>query len=213
VAAHLPTRTQQSLKRRYFASLIRGGRFITDEPEFALSSELIGPGDWVIDVGANIGHYTLEFARLVGGSGRVIAFEPVPETFELLAANVAYAETHNVTLLNAAASDATAIVGMDIPKFETGLDNYYMASVSEDAGGLSILTLPIDALDLPQPIRLVKIDAEGHDFAVLRGMERILRKDRPVIFIEAGGDPIAEFLAPIGYTARRLPGSHNTIFE
>src|SRR5688572_25618258 len=120
IAARLPDRWQQELKRRYFRSEIRRGRFRTNEREYGLLSALVSPEDWVLDVGANIGHYTVRFSELVGKLGRVISFEPVPETFELLAANIALI-TPNVTLINAAASDSTRVIGMEIPRFDSGL--------------------------------------------------------------------------------------------
>ncbi len=89
IAAKLPMRLQQRMKRIHFAYQIKRDRFSADEPEFDLSQDLISGGDWVVDIGANIGHYTLLFSKLVGPTGRVIAFEPMPETFELLCANVA----------------------------------------------------------------------------------------------------------------------------
>ena len=84
IAARLPLRIQQELKRLFFAYQIRANRFFTAEKEFAIVDRLVSPGDWVLDIGANIGQYTKRFSDLVGHSGRVIAFEPVPDTFELL---------------------------------------------------------------------------------------------------------------------------------
>lgn len=87
LAAKLPLPIQQELKRFYFAWQIRRGRFYTDEKEFSLLNAFIAHGDWVLDIGANIGHYTRRLSDLVGPAGRVIAFEPIPQTFEVLAAN------------------------------------------------------------------------------------------------------------------------------
>ena len=111
IAARLPLRIQQELKRIFFAYQIRRNRFFTDEKEFAIVDRLISPGDWVLDIGANIGQYTKRFSELVGDSGRVIAFEPVPDTFELLTANAQRFRQKNVTLFNAAASDQCVALG------------------------------------------------------------------------------------------------------
>ena len=70
----------------------------------ALFAEIVTPGMTVVDVGAHIGYYTTQFARLVGPEGRVIAFEPHPGNFELLAHNLA--RCRNVTLLNQAVPPA-----------------------------------------------------------------------------------------------------------
>jgi FkbM family methyltransferase len=149
----------------------------------------------------------------VGPSGRVIAFEPVPETFALLAANVARLPHRNVTLLNAAASDAARVQGMNIPRFDTGLDNFYMAQLTDDAGALSVLCVTIDGLDLHQPVRLVKVDAEGHEVAVLKGMRRVLERDRPLLIVEDSSPEIATFLDGLGYESERHVGSSNRVFH
>ena len=66
VAAHLPARWQTELKRVHFGRQITQGNFFTSEPEYKLLPELISPGDWVIDIGANVGHYTKRLSELVG---------------------------------------------------------------------------------------------------------------------------------------------------
>lgn len=195
-----------------FASQIRRGRFLTDEKEFSLLDEWVSEGDWVIDVGANIGHYTLKLSSIVGATGRVLAFEPVTATFELLASNVARAGIGNVTLLNAASSDKTEVVEMEIPSFDSGLDNYYMANIS-DSGDVSCLTLAVDSLNLKQRVGFVKIDAEGHELPVLAGMRELLLRDKPVLVVEFSDDKIQEYLEPIGYETVVLSGSSNLIFK
>ena len=213
IAAQLPNRWQQELKRRYFSYQLKNHRFHTDEKEYELLENLVQPSDWVLDIGANIGHYTAKFSRLVGPEGRVIAFEPVADTFELLAANVALLEDRNVTLVNAAASATAKLVGMDIPKFSTGLSNYYMAQVSEDAADTRVLCLPVDSLQLPHAIRLAKIDAEGHELEVLRGMRGVLERDHPTLIVEDNSAEATEFLQQLGYIFEQLKDSSNRIFR
>ena len=96
---------------------------MTDEKEYALLDSFLQPGDWVLDLGANVGHYTMRMSELVGHSGRVIAVEPMPDTFALLAANTRVFEHANVSLLNVAASDRIATVGIELPSFAEGLPN------------------------------------------------------------------------------------------
>jgi predicted methyltransferase len=111
LASRLPSLWQQELKRLYYRCQIHRQTFETTEPEFLILDQLISAGDWVIDIGANVGHYTKRFSDLVGPQGRVIAVEPVPDTFALLAANVLLFQYRNVTLLNLAASDQTTVDG------------------------------------------------------------------------------------------------------
>jgi FkbM family methyltransferase len=210
VAARFPVSVQHELRRHYYALQIRRGRFQTEEQEFRLLESMVSLGDWVIDVGANVGHYTAKLSRLVGAAGRVIAFEPVPRTFELLTANARQFPHANVTLMNVALSDKPATVCMDVPECEGGA---YLAHVTNEQTGLTILTLPLDAIPLPQRVRLVKIDAEGHELAVLKGMSNLLRRDRPVLIVEVSSEESKALLGDLGYTMEKLPGSPNCIFR
>ena len=212
IASRFPLTVQNSMKRMLFASQIRRGTFKTDEKEYSRLDEWVSEGDWVIDVGANIGHYTLKLSSIVGATGRVLAFEPVAATFELLASNVARAKAGNVTLLNAASSDRTDVVGMEIPTFDSGLDNYYMANIS-DKGDVFCITLAVDSLNLQNKVSFVKIDAEGHEMSVLAGMRGLLVRDKPVLVIELSSDDIREYLEAIGYETIVLPDSSNLIFR
>jgi FkbM family methyltransferase len=209
----LPARWQQELKRLHFARRIQANRFTADEPEADWVAGVVGPGDWVLDVGANVGHYTIRLAGLVGPAGRVIAFEPVPSTFELLAANVAIGTPGNVTLVNAAASSGVAVVRMDIPNLPGAeAKNYYMASIRPD-GGQRVLSLSVDSLRLPHPIRLVKIDAEGHERQVLEGMVELLERDGPVLIVEGDDLAVEDLLTGLGYSQHRLGTSWNRIYQ
>jgi FkbM family methyltransferase len=210
LAALLPNSWQHELRRRHFQSEIRRGRFYTDEKEYALLDTLLRAGDWALDVGANVGHYTKRMAELVGPSGRVIALEPVPDTFSLLAANARLFAHANVSLLNIAASDRLAVADMQIPRFASGLSNYYQASLGAGPGGVAVLTLPIDELSLPT-VRLVKIDVEGHELPALRGMRELIQRDHPVLIVETGSQETTNLLGSLDYTVERLPGSSNLL--
>jgi FkbM family methyltransferase len=210
VAARFPRQIQHELRRHYYAWQIRRGRFRTTEKEFDLLESFAGPGDWVADVGANVGHYTARLSRLVGPAGRVLAIEPVPRTFELLAANSRQFAHANVTLLNVALSDGPGLAGMDVP---SGAGGPYLAHLTPGPAALRVLCLPFDALPLPARLRLVKIDAEGHELAVLRGMARTLERDRPALIVEVSSAASADYLRERGYAMEKLPGSPNCVFR
>jgi len=213
LASKLPVRWQQEMKRLHFGRSIKKGSFITDEPEYSKLEEWVNPGDLVLDIGANVGHYTQKLSLLVGTEGRVIAFEPVPDTFELLTANVARFVNKNISLLNMAASDSTKFLGMDIPEFDTGLTNYYMAKLSNDQKQFSVLCMPIDTLDISDKVALAKIDVEGHEEAVLVGMKEILKRDHPVLIVEGEVKEVEDFLNGLGYTFEKIDGSPNRIYK
>lgn len=213
LASKLPLNIQQEMKRLRFAYQIKKNHFNTDEPEFLQLQQWISKGDWAIDIGANIGHYTLRLSELVGESGRVIAIEPVMETFEILAANVAICQTKNVTLLNIAASDAPAICGMAMPNFDTGLRNYYRAYLTDEAPTLEVYCMPIDLFGLPHRVSLIKIDTEGHDYYVLKGIKNLLNRDHPILIVEDDSPMVISYLKEFGYNYYKNSRSPNTVFE
>ncbi len=199
IASRLPLRFQQELSRARHGWQIRRRTFADlSDPFFAMLEQLVKPGDWAIDVGANVGHYTLRLPALVGPAGRVVAIEPIPDTFELLATNAHRAHARNITLLNAACSSGTSVARMDVPVRGSGLPNYYEARITEDAP-LAVLCLPIDALALPERVALLKVDAEGHDFEVLRGAQRLIERDRPAILTEGASAEMIRWLDAHGY--------------
>ena len=210
VAARLPAGAQHELRRLFFRSQIRRRSFNTDELEYAQLDRFLRRGDWALDIGANIGHYTMRMAELVGPTGRVIAVEPVPATFALLAENLRYSRHANVSLLNCAASDRTDTVSMEIPRWSDGMENYYQAHVVRGTAGLTILALSIDSLALP-PVRIVKIDAEGHELPVLQGMRRLVERDHPVLIVETNTGETTRLLESWAYRVERLPGSSNVL--
>jgi FkbM family methyltransferase len=212
--ARLPTGVQFELRRANFSRQIRHGSFVPNEPEIAEITRYVRAGDWVIDVGANVGHYTCHMGRCVGPTGRVLAFEPVPVSFALLAANVRASEVANVTLFNVALSSSAAILNMAIPSYgDSRLNNFYQAHISS-AGEYRVLCLPLDVIPMPGSVRLVKIDAEGHDLQVLVGMESLLQRDRPLLIVEASRTgPVAGWLRERGYSIRKAIGSPNIVAE
>lgn len=213
IASLLPMSWQQQLKRSYFHHKIRRGSFKADEFEETILPNMVSPGDWVLDIGANLGQYTSQLSMLVGPQGRVIALEPMPATFELLAANARLFAFENVTLLNIAASHITSTMAMEAPQWSNGAVNYYEAHLAAEGSGPWVLTLPIDALHLPHPIRLAKIDTEGHELAVLEGMVQLIKRDRPILIVEANDPAVVEFLALRGYQVQRHDESPNYVFQ
>lgn len=210
--AHLPQTLQQELKRWRMRRLIRKGQFIPQEPEMAIISRLLSRGSCAIDVGANVGHYTCHMSKCVGPEGRVLAFEPLLDAFAQLTANVQAAALNNVTLINAAASSALAQVKMEVPKFDTGMENWYRAHIAS-TGRYSVLCFPLDAIPTVVPVSLIKIDAEGHDLQVLEGAENLIRTSRPTLIVEAPHDgEIAGWLAARGYKITKAdPQSPNIV--
>ncbi len=213
IAALTPYHVQQELRRAKALADIRLGRFRAPEPEYQLMPTLVNEGDWILDIGANIGQYTWLFSKLAGSEGRVFALEPIPATVEILASVVRRAPYQNVTILNVAVSETAGIVAFDLPDVtEEGLPNYFQARIAP-RGAHRVYSCAIDQLDFPHRIALVKIDTEGHEEAVLRGMRRLIERDRPVLIVEGAGSLLG-YLEGYGYTMRpKALGSPNLIFS
>lgn len=212
LAARLPASSQQTLKRWHFRRQIAAGTFTTAEPEYARLKEWITPGDWVVDIGANVGHYTYKLSELVGPSGCVLAFEPVPETFALLTQTVERCPYPNVRPLNMAVSSDCGAGRMAVPVSESGLANYYRAELTAD-GPIPVLTISLDAFCVGHRISLVKIDAEGHEADVLAGMRALILQSKPVLIVETHEAAVIGTVVSMGYFAERLPGSPNVLFR
>ena len=170
--------------------------------ETALIAEILRPGDTFVDVGANIGYFTLLASRLVGPTGRAIAVEANPRTFELLEANVRLNGCANVDLRHVAAGEASGFATL----FEREAGNAGGDQVDFAAQGApgAIPVERLDALVGKQPVRLIKLDIEGAEAKALRGATGLLeRGDAPDLVFEF----TPKFLAGMGDDPRELIGS------
>jgi FkbM family methyltransferase len=189
----LPATFRTELRALWHALLLATDRFHCAEPEWARLTEWTRPGATAIDVGADVGYYTSRLSQLVGPTGHIVAIEPQHESFCALARNSRRFRYRNVTLLNVAASDTHSFRRMSLPRDEPGLARL------DEQGVQPCLALTIDSLAIPGPVCLVKIDVEGHELHVLRGMRELLHRDRPVVVFEARPG-VGTLLAGFGYT-------------
>lgn len=212
---------QRAAAKFYFFRQIEARRFRSSEVEWDHLADWLEPGDWCIDVGANIGRYTLEMSTLVGPTGHVIAFEPLTRSFELLTHFVEKGGYKNITLFNAAATERTGPVDItpDFSPLETAyiFDTNTRTALSKPRNSMSEtkLGLDIDALNLQKRIKLIKVDVEGFEQAVCRGMAQLLQRDHPILIVEDHEDDatLSGFLAQFGYTGRRLSeNGRNRVF-
>jgi FkbM family methyltransferase len=175
------------------------------EEHFAeLFGHLIGPGDRCIDVGANIGVHTIRLAKLVGSHGEVIAIEPDAELAQRTRQNVAINELSNATVLVAAATDH-AVKNLRLYRPSAGDTNKARASLLEHA------YLTGDAATVPGvtvdevgggPVRLIKIDVEGHESAVVAGAAMTIARDRPSVIFEYAPELLtSQSQSPFGWFA------------
>ena len=192
----LPEQAVLMLKKIYYRSYLE--HLSESEPDLIVVKHLVRAGDCVIDIGANVGTYTLALARMVSPTGCVWSFEPIPETFSILRSNVASFRLQNVKAFDVALSSSDGSVIMEIPDWAGGGENYYQSRIvgpSSTQAGLKRVVVTSKQLDeffmdlAGKRLAFVKIDVEGHEFDVLRGAERVLQHHRPAMLVEASGNP------------------------
>lgn len=211
VASLLPLSMQQEFRRLKIWWALKRGLFSSDEPEFGLLPSLVHAGDSVLDIGANVGYYTLRLSELVGEEGRVFAFEPIAATAEMLSFVSRTSPNRNITVFNTAVSDKPELLKFSIGKSADGLPDYFTARATA-SGSYTVFATTIDSLAIPTRISFVKIDTEGAELSVLRGMDTLLERDHPILVIE-GDESLEPYLVSRGYQMRpRQPGSANLVF-
>ncbi len=152
----------------------------------------INKGDIVIDIGANIGYFTLLFARLVGDTGKVYSFEPDPRNCLLLEKNVQINNYSNVLLEKKAVSDKSEKSQLYMTEFTPGSSMHKGNSALIDEIDVDVVTL--DDYFKTNSIRpdFIKIDIEGYELNALKGMKSILQfSDKTKIMIEY--NPLTKF--------------------
>ncbi|MEJ0044207.1 MAG: FkbM family methyltransferase [Rhizomicrobium sp.] len=154
------------------------------EPEIAILKTFVDPQGIVIDVGANVGIFSEFFAARLGAK-KVLAIEPIATLAEYLRKVL----PANVEVLNLAFSDHAGETKIRIPqRGNTEFDGWATIEAANVLSGLQYReeTVTLARLDdrVAGKVGFIKIDVEGHEAAVLRGAERVLRESRPNLLIE-----------------------------
>tara|TARA_B100001123_G_C15333806_1_gene1032097 strand:- start:2537 stop:3241 length:705 start_codon:yes stop_codon:yes gene_type:complete len=135
----------------------------------------------ILDVGADIGYYTLLFSKLVGTHGSVYSFEPIPEAKEYLDVNIILNKVKNVKTFDYALFDQEGFSYIEDPFGKSRLNenpdiNNYKS--------IKVHTKKFDALNISNRIDLIKIDVEGSEMNVLNGMAETIKIHHPIILLE-----------------------------
>lgn len=163
-------------------------------------------GDIFFDIGANVGFYSLLAAEFIGPFGKVFSFEPLPENFNYLKKHIEINGYKNIFPFLAAISDKSGFA------FFGGIINRSQGKLTE-SGEFKVEAISIDdwinLKKLPNP-NVFKIDVEGAEFLVLKGMEKTLKNVHPKIFLSTHSLEIhkkcCDFLYNLGYKLKSLNG-------
>ncbi len=151
---------------------------------------LLGAGDTMVDVGGSIGTFAVPAARRVGPTGRVIAIEPTPRIATLLRRTAALNGLNQIKVHECAAGDADGEARLSLSPQTT---HNSLIPPEDVSGAVTVALRRLDSLVPPgSPVALVKIDAEGTDLLVWRGMPRLLAENPDTaVILEFGPDNLA----------------------
>jgi FkbM family methyltransferase len=194
-----------------------------DTADFRAISQLVRAGDIAFDVGANVGEYSVLLGRQCGAAGQVWAFEPVPDTYWRLRETLALNRCGNVTPVQAAVSDKSGTVRMNL--FEPQYSAWNTLGMPEMVTPEGERVSPAKSVDVAsrtldefcrfekiERINFLKVDVEGFEEAVFRGAAELLRGRRidcvcfeisqaPLKGANATSRSIFEALEAFGYSA------------
>lgn len=183
-----------------------------ERPDRAAMGRLVRPGDICLDVGANIGIYTMQLARDCGSSGRVVAFEPVEQNRLMIRLSATINGFANVIARPEVVSSRSGSGAKSVrPEGGPSSLTYFLKeeAVSEGAGdGFTTITLDqvIEELALPR-VDVMKIDVEGAEMDVLNGATALLGSERRPRFLMV--EVADEYLRRFGSSAAEVFGFLN----
>lgn len=182
------------------------------EPEIERAfRKFLRSGMVVVDIGANIGFFTMLARSLVGASGHVLAVEPNPENVRMIEASRRTNGFDNVEVLCAAASTGIGVVSLHVEH-----SNGFVASPSDLDQvweGQLVPAVALDGIIGGRSIDFIKIDIEGNEPRALKGAVETLKRCRPIVIsefahtgiVDGGGEPYLRFLLDLGYGLGVVP--------
>lgn len=158
-------------------------------------------GDTFLDVGANIGYFTLVGSYLVGEKGKVFAFEPSIRVLDQLIAHTRMNQCSNVTIVPAGISDSGGLAQLNWSS-PGNLGASTMRETVDAIGSETMIVMTLDEIAeaLALVPNLIKIDIEGAELMALKGMRAILDKHGPIVICEL----VENFLADFGNSVREV---------
>ena len=157
------------------------GTWEPDESAFLRSH--LKPGMTFLDVGANVGYFSILGARIVGPSGAVVAIEPEPTNYALLCANLWEARAVNVEPIRAAASSFDGPLSLSVSRENCGDHRSFLKRPLDQV--LEVVGVRVDEVFAPDArVDVIKIDIQGADHRAVLGMERLVARCEPVLLVE-----------------------------
>lgn len=150
--------------------------------EAKLMRDAVKKGMTVVDVGANIGYYTLIFADRVGKKGKVLSFEPDSENFSLLKKSIGINGFQNVEAFKQAVTNKNGSIFLYVCEEHRGDHRIY--NPGDGRKGVKVEATTLDrALSSSKKVDIVKIDTDGAEQLVLEGMKEVVKRNKKIIIV------------------------------
>jgi len=187
--------------------------------------KLMPVGGTFVDVGANVGFFSVIGGRLVGETGRVLAYEPVPENAAMVRANAAANGMRNISVHEVAVADRTGEGHLVLARYSGGSSLDFLPPPPDACGRLEVEMVRLDdhlnRIEPLQRLDLIKVDVEGAELAALSGMVNTLARWRPALIVEVDDVDVTTaaaksarcrtWLSERGYDVRELESSYPDI--
>jgi FkbM family methyltransferase len=209
----------RSYRKDHITRSLKRGNFYEGEFLDMIAEKYAAKGTFV-DIGAFVGNHAIFFAKHCQAD-HVVAFEPFPETFSLLAHNIKLNSLETkITAVNKAIGDQPSSLTMSVVNRKNrGMNRIDSAGTTH----VEVNTLDTELADHPMPISFIKVDTEGFGANVIRGAKHILSEHKPVVAIELEPDMadendssnnIEDLMEELGYVAKSCHNATPTwIFE
>lgn len=171
---------------------------VYDDYSFDLLAEEISHDENVVDIGAKIGLYSLAFSKFVGSTGTVFAFEPTPDSFNILQKNKDVNHLENLIIEQKAVTDKNDVEILEICELD---GNNRINNNCENGIHVNCVSLDSYFLDSNKKISFIKIDVEGLEPRVLSGMKNILKKNTEIKILLEYNPKLMEFF---GYVPEKI---------
>ncbi len=197
-----------SVTSKIYICLVNLGFLKNKYPELFYLKQIVKKDFVCIDIGANVGYYSVFLSKLAGNKGKVLSVEPIPMFAEIWKKNVRKTKIKNLTLYNCALGGENKIVQMGIPEVD-GVLHHGMTKITSTKQEKYIkyydveMKIPNEIFKDIERLDFIKCDVEGYEREVFSNMIEIIKKHKPIIQSELGGNEnrlnVISILTELGY--------------